>query len=300
MSIDLSGLDEAVDVNKDHSQGSSGSAREIKIEDIFPNPINPRKEFDSDSLTELANSISEHGVSSPVSVTPHPEKNGKWVLNYGERRLRASKLAGKTSIPCLISNELSDYELIIENLQRDNLTPMELAVFINEKLKNDFKAGEIAKKLGKSKSFINEHISLIKAPDFIQKLYTEGKTKSPRTIYDITKLYENDPEKVELWCSSADDVSRKSVSDLKLSLESVEPKNKTSGDGGDISPVNKSTIKEPKKNSADVQRLVRLIEDKIGLPILFSHTDSGSGKVSIKYNSLEELEGFLAHLNIDS
>ena len=104
---------------------------EIKLADIVPNPANPRKYFDEESLTELAQNILEHGVLQPVTVREIPEADGrKYELVFGERRFRAAKIAGLETIPCMVRNLNDDaaFDLMVsENLARENILPSEEA-----------------------------------------------------------------------------------------------------------------------------------------------------------------------------
>ena len=103
-----------------------GAPMLLLLDSIDEDPDQPRKEFDPDKLAELAETIRERGVRQPVSVRRHPQHADRWILNFGARRLRASRLVGKTDIPAFVDNSPDSYDQVIENEQRENLTPLDL------------------------------------------------------------------------------------------------------------------------------------------------------------------------------
>ena len=142
----------------------------LKISDLRPNPYQPRKVFDEESLNELAESIKQHGIFQPIIV----KKSIKgYEIIAGERRVKASKMAGLTEIPAIIKdfNDTQMMEIaLLENLQRENLTPIEEANAY-KKLQETLKLTqeELAKRLGKSRSHITNMIGLLNLPNDIQK-----------------------------------------------------------------------------------------------------------------------------------
>ena len=139
----------------------------LPVDQLQPNPHQPRSHFDAAALAELAESIKRHGVVQPVVVTP--VKNGVYTLIAGERRWRASKLAGQETIPAIIrsSQELEQLEIaLIENVQRVDLSPLEQAVSI-ERLHEQFSLSydAIAKRLGKANSTVNNTVRLLRLPE---------------------------------------------------------------------------------------------------------------------------------------
>lgn len=156
---------------------ASTSAVKLKIMDIEPNRDQPRKIFDEDALAELADSIAKHGVIQPLLVRPMPD--GSYQLVAGERRWRASRMAGLTEVPVVIK-ELSDDEAmalaLIENLQREDLNAIEEAQGIKALMDNlSLTQDEAAERVGKSRPAVANALRLLKLPDSVIALVSDGK-----------------------------------------------------------------------------------------------------------------------------
>lgn len=147
----------------------------VQLDDIIPNPDQPRKIFDIDSLNEMAESITEHGIIQPVILKPG--HNG-YILVAGERRVRAAKIAGLDEVPAIIRDYNSIFlaELaILENLQREDLTSIEEAIaYQNAVSKLNITHAELAKKIGKSRSYLTNIIGLLNLPQSIIDLVNQG------------------------------------------------------------------------------------------------------------------------------
>ncbi|ARW41307.1 MULTISPECIES: ParB/RepB/Spo0J family partition protein [Bacillus] len=154
---------------------SEETVEEIKISDLRPNPYQPRKQFDDESLAELKESIIQHGILQPIIV----RKSLKgYDIVAGERRYRAAKLAGKETVPAIV-RELSESLMreiaLLENLQREDLSPLEEALAYDSLLKHlDITQEQLAKRLGKSRPHIANHLRLLTLPESIQNLIVEG------------------------------------------------------------------------------------------------------------------------------
>lgn len=156
---------------------ASTSAVKLKIMDIEPNRDQPRKIFDEDALAELADSIAKHGVIQPLLVRPMPD--GSYQLVAGERRWRASRMAGLTDVPVVIK-ELSDDEAmalaLIENLQREDLNAIEEAQGIKALMDTlSLTQDEAAERVGKSRPAVANALRLLKLPDSVIALVSDGK-----------------------------------------------------------------------------------------------------------------------------
>lgn len=234
--IDLSGLADidldapSADVAPDSAD--SGKPLEIELSLIDEDPNQPRREFDPERMAEMAASIKLRGVKSPISVKPHPTKPGRWMLNFGARRYRSSIAAGKRTIPAIVDEVHDSYDQVIENLQREDLSPMELALFIAGKISGGEKQSDIANNLGKPKNVITEHLALIGAPACVEEAYTAGKTRSPKTLYDLRRLHEKFPEQVDSWASAQTEITRGQVAQLAAELGGKKQVVKAGGDTG--------------------------------------------------------------------
>jgi len=168
---------------------NESSIREIKITDIDPNPDQPRKQFDEEKIKELAESIKAHGVVQPVIVRPSGKR---YILVAGERRWRASRAANKTTIPAIVLdlNEKEALEIsLIENLQREDLNPIEEAKGIQEMIERlNITQEEAAECLGKSRPAVANALRLLQLSETIQDLLAEKKLSAghARALLSIT------------------------------------------------------------------------------------------------------------------
>lgn len=198
----------------------SKGAKEVLVlntEEVVAKNGQVREKFGG--IEELADSIKSHGQEQPIIVSPK-DASGKYRIQKGERRWRACKLAG---VPVeAIVNKKDQEELdetageLIENIQRENLTPMEIAKGIQKFIDAKWKAVDVAKRLGKSRGYISQHLSLLKLPKCVQKLYEEDVTADPESLNSLRQIYQITPEKAERICEKAlvDGISRKACREL--------------------------------------------------------------------------------------
>lgn len=220
-----------------------GRPLHISLKDIDEDPGQPRQEFDAASMEELEQSVRIHGVKTPISIRPHPTEQKRWILNFGARRLRASRAVGKTTIPAFIDRSHTDYQQVIENLQREDLKPRELAMFIKKKMDEGEKQAHIAELLGVNRSMVTNHLALIDPPACIEEIYTSGKCSSAKTLYDLRNLHKEFPKDVERWCATDQEITRATVSALSAKLRGTQKtpvapsKSERSGEKQRNSPV---------------------------------------------------------------
>jgi ParB family chromosome partitioning protein len=197
--------------------GRSVGVRVIPVENIVPNPDQPRLVIDEDSLAELSASIQEHGVLQPILV--RPLGNNEYQLIAGERRWRASKAAGRATIPALveeIDDETALEIAIIENLQREDLSPLDEASMYDRMIhEHGYSLRKLAQKLGKDKGYLENRLRLADAPDEVRQLVSVRKDTLSHA-YELLKV--DDPKKRRRL---AEQVARGELSLVKL-REKVE------------------------------------------------------------------------------
>lgn len=221
MAIDLTALDFAQSALSDAGTPAAkpdGKAVEFNIADMREDPGQPRREFDQATLEELAADIRQRGVSTPISLRSDPEAAGRYIINHGHRRYRASILAGKTTIPAHIADAHDPYGQMTENMQREDMKPHEIAEFIRKRRALGESNSFIAKGLGKPPRYITEHLALVDMPEPLAAAYAAGKSTSPTTHYYLRNLYEKHPDQVATWVSDQLEITRKSVDDLANEL----------------------------------------------------------------------------------
>ncbi|MEX3614327.1 MAG: ParB/RepB/Spo0J family partition protein [Burkholderia gladioli] len=206
---------------------SDGKPLMLKLDDIEEDPDQPRKEFD---LTEMRASIrakvaaGQQPFKTPISVKTHPTKPGKWLLNDGARRYRSAKEEDLTEVPAFIDEEHDDYDQVIVNIQRDGHTPLEIANFIQKREAKGDKKGQIAKRLGKSASFVSKHAALIDMPPSVRQAYAEGRCREVEALYLLVNNFEAYPEQIDTLCLTGPEViSKYTVAELLDSLKNPKP-----------------------------------------------------------------------------
>jgi ParB family chromosome partitioning protein len=211
---------------------ASGRPLMLPVDTIDEDPEQPRHEFDTNSLHELAETIRERGVRQPISVRPDLQRSGCWMLNFGARRLRAAKLAGLTEIPAFIDSTADSYDQVIENEQREGLKPLELALFVQKRLAAGDNQAEIAKRLGKSRQYVTLATALIEAPDWLLNAYREGRCKGMTELYELRRLHGEHPQAIEAWASDRSSITRDSLVALRAELPREHSKPSTTGVSG--------------------------------------------------------------------
>ena len=187
---DLAALDEP-------APDASGRPMLLPLDAIDEDPEQPRHEFDANGLLELAATIRDRGVRQPISVRLNTQQPGRWVLNFGARRMRASKLAGLAEIPAFIDTTADNYDQVIENEQREGLKPLEIALFVQKRLASGDNQAEIARRLGKSRQYVTLATALIEPPDWLLDEYRQGRCKGMTELYELRRLHGDHAERVE-------------------------------------------------------------------------------------------------------
>lgn len=215
---------------------SSSAAQHLAVDVIDEDPLQPRQEFDPDALQQLADTIAERGVLQAVSVRHHPDDPGRYILNFGARRLRASRLAKKTSIPAFVDDLATSYDQVIENEQRQGLTPLELSLFVERRLAEGDSQADIARRLGKSKPYVTLATALIGAPDWLMALYREGRCRGLRELHELRQLQLRCPMAVSRLASDPEPITRHRIAAIKEELARGEAKGSSTPADRDVTP----------------------------------------------------------------
>ena len=250
---------------------------EIPLVEIRSNPYQPRKEFDEESLKEFAESIKEHGVIQPIIV----KKSIKgYELVAGERRTRAAKMAGKDTIPAII-RDFNDDEMmeiaLVENIQRENLNPIEEAEALSKIIeKNNLTQEEASKKFGKSRSYITNLLGLLRLPSKTKEYLKDGKISMGHARV-LSKL--SDEELI-------DELAKRIISE-GLSVRDIEKISSNT----DIPKVNR--IKKAAPDNSKFSIYESVMREKVGTKIKIKNK-----KIEIPFDSERDLERILEILGI--
>jgi ParB family transcriptional regulator, chromosome partitioning protein len=172
---------------------------EVDIPKLRPNPDQPRRDFNSDSLKELADSIAQHGLIQPVAIARDPENAERFIIVAGERRLRAFQLLGRGSIPAIITSGAPDEIALIENIQRENLHPLDEAhALANLMARHHYTHEEISKVVGKARNTVTELLGLTTLPQRIQDECRTSDIVSKSMLIEISRLTTPD-EQLSFW-----------------------------------------------------------------------------------------------------
>jgi len=241
----------------------------VSLSDISRNPYQPRHNFKEDKLEELSNSIKKNGIIQPIAVRINNSGSTKYEIIAGERRWLAAQRAGLHEIPVTIL-DLSDAEslevAIVENIQRDDLNPIEEArgyKRLNEEFKYDHE--DISKLMSKSRSHISNTLRLLTLPPDVIAMLEEGTLTSgqARPLIGLSSA-----------SSIAEEIVSKNYSARKVEYLVKSKKN----------PIN------DKKYDANIIKAQELIEKKLGLKVHISNKKNNRGKITIEYNDLDQFE----------
>ncbi|MBX9717109.1 MAG: ParB/RepB/Spo0J family partition protein [Burkholderiaceae bacterium] len=198
---------------------NTGQPLMLPVSSIDEDPEQPRREFEDNRLEDLAETIRSRGVRQPISVRPNLQAPGRWMLNFGARRLRASKMAGMVEIPAFIDTTADSYDQVIENEQREGLRPLELALFVQKRIALGDNQAEIAKRLGKSRQWVTLATALIEPPEWLLQAYREGRCRGTNELYDLRRLHGEHGETVEAWAAQQPTITRDRLTELRAALE---------------------------------------------------------------------------------
>ena len=255
-----------------------GDLRKLPVEWLQRGRYQPRRDMSPEALEELADSIRSQGVMQPIVVRPIGEN--KYEIIAGERRWRASQLAGMDSIPAVVREVGDDAAIamaLIENIQREDLNPMEEAMAL-QRLKDEFELThqQVADAVGKSRAMVTNLLRLISLEEDVRKLLEHGDLEMghARALLALTG-----PAQVE---------AARQVVARGLNVRQTEAL---------VRDFEKAPSKPAsKKEDPNVRQLITDLSERIGAPVAIKQASGGKGKLVISYNSLDELDGILAHI----
>ena len=257
----------------------------VSLDKIDVNPNQPRKDFDEVALSELAASIKLHGIIQPLTVSA--TANGRFRLIAGERRFRASRIAGLKEVPVYIreTNDSDILELaLLENLQRENLNAIEIALSYKRLMEDlDYTQDQLAERMGKDRSTVTNYVRLLKLPPDIQVAVRNGAISMghARAIINV------DVVDKQLFIFS--EIKKKGLS-VRQTEELVRK----------LYTGSTSTKATPKSGIPDAYKKIEdNIASQFGTKVKLSHNKKGHGTILFEYYSLEELNALLEKLNIN-
>jgi len=265
------------------TENLDGKLTHLPVEFIQRGKYQPRRDMHQEALEELASSIKAQGVMQPIVVRPiaHQGDGARYEIIAGERRWRATQLAGLDKIPAVIrdvSDEAAIAMSLIENIQREDLNPMEEAVAL-KRLQDEFELThqQVAEAVGKSRTTVTNLLRLM------------GLTEDVKTMLEHGDLEMGHARSMlSLDAAEQRDVARQVVA-KGLSVRQTEALVRRVQEGY-------LTVTPVEKVSNDVKKLEEGLSQKVGVPVTLSHNAKGKGKLVLNYNNLDELDGILSHL----
>lgn len=218
--FDLSQFDKAPVFAPDNQIGVVLS---LPLINVIEDPTQPRTEFDVEELTKLSEDIARRGVQAPIAV--RPAVNGIYQIIHGARRFRASGLAGLTTIPAVVQADeeaFDDYSQVLENTQRDNLTPLDIARFIQKRKALGETNSQIARNLSEKPEWVTYHLALIDMPPGIQQAYDAGQVTGAKATYELRKLHGKNPDAVKELIASGEEITQVRIREVVASARAVQ------------------------------------------------------------------------------
>lgn len=268
----------------------AGSMNEIPVSDIEVNPFQPRTHFDKEALDELAESIKVQGIIQPITVR-QLERN-KYQLISGERRLQASKLAGLETIPAYIRTADDQQMLemaLIENIQRENLNSIEIALSYQRLLTEcNLKQEELGDRVGKNRTTVNNYLRLLKLPPDIQAALRDNKISMghARAIINI----ENIDAQLDIF---------KKIIDEDLSVRKVEAlvRDLVTGANKPVKQAKELNSKNPERE-LEIKQLQFKLSSHFGTKVSVKSDDDDKGEIKIPFTSVDDLNRIIELLNV--
>ena len=273
------GLDALINTKDVETEGSS-NLNEIAIEKIMSNPNQPRREFDEEALEELANSIREIGIITPITL--RQMSDGKYQIIAGERRWRAAKIAGLTSIPAYIRTVEDEGVMemaLVENIQREDLNAIEIALAYQHMADAiGMRKERISERVGKSRTSVTNFLRLLKLPAQIQMALKNHEIDMghARALLAL----ESPSAQIKLF---------KDIQKNNYSVRKVEELVKIIKDGADL-PTAKKTAEQKARLPEEFNALRKRLTDLFQTKIQMTYNPKGKGKITIGFENPDELE----------
>ena len=204
------------------ASAAAGAPMQVALDCIDFDPHQPRRRIRSDRIEELAASIREHGVLEPVSLRRHPEHGDRYIVNRGERRVRAARQARLATVPAFVDERVDPFAQAAENLHREDMSPFDLASFITDREKEGHSRAEIARRLGKPRSFITEAARLSDAPPQLRQAVEAGRVgEDVRLLYELVAIASDRPHEFEELLARGGPIGRAQTRHRSPSPQSV-------------------------------------------------------------------------------
>ena len=277
------GLDALISTEAIRTSGSS-SIGEISLDKIEANPNQPRREFSEESLRELAESIREIGIVQPITIRQIDEE--RYQIIAGERRFRASHLAGKETIPAYIitADDESTMEMaLVENIQREDLNSLEIALAYQKLIEqNNLSQEQLSKRVGKGRATIANFLRLLKLPASVQMALKEKSIDMghARALLSL----DDHKQQIEVF---------KEIQKHGYSVRQVEEIVRKIKEEGIVEKAVKSTT-EQSENIAVYSQLKKQLTHFFQTPVQLTCSPKGTGKISIKFRNEQELERIIS------
>jgi len=270
-----------VTLQSDQMNDADGTLRDLPVEFLQRGKYQPRRDLDADALQELTNSITQQGVMQPIVV--RKIATDKYEIIAGERRWRATQQAGLESIPAIIrsiTDEAAIVMALIENIQREDLNSIEESRALI-RLQDEFQLTQqqVADAVGKSRSAVTNLMRLASLESAVQKQLELGEIELGHAKCLLA------------LSGNAQVMAGREIAANSMSVRQTETLVKRIHLSGSVKPVEKTKQADP-----DILRIQQELSEKVGAPVKIQHSSKGSGKLVIKYHSVDELEGILAHI----
>lgn len=269
------------DASAENADAADGQLKHLPIEWLQPGRYQPRRDMQQEALEELAASIKSQGLMQPIVARPLDDSGERYEIIAGERRWRACQIAKLDTVPVLVRHVDDSAAIamaLIENIQRENLNPMEEAIALH-RLQNEFELTqkEVADAVGKNRATVANMLRLMNLNPDVQRLLEHGDIEMghARALLGLSDGAQSEAAKVVVAGG--------------MTVRQTEAYIRQAQAGKPAAPA-----KAP--NDPDIVRLERMLGDRLGASVAIQHGSKGKGKLVINYSTLDELDGILKHI----